>query len=332
MKKIRTNIKRTHLTEFATIGVVAILIIVLGLRLCSESGPAEEPTPAQFEVSELNIEPDAISTGENVNVSVKVTNVGELEGIYSVVLKINDVEMGREEVTLTGGKTTVVSFTRTMYTKKICNISVNGLTGTFMVFEQPTIEVSYDKEYYYQEEIAHDTIRMTGVVYDGGMDVTVYYALYNPRGEQILGEPTGAVHHLQETGMTEPVEYTCHVRILDTYPPGMYTEEVRVVDHISNQEITNTTTFELIYDRPVNYQRYVQDEISEIVGLDLHPYGGHEEMTDGRVYFIMWHEVDWKTYRYWAVEIDRESLEIVRCEEIGNDGPNYGDLWWVPER
>lgn len=158
MRKIGTNIMRMHLTEFAAIGVVVVLVIAIGLRLYSESPATEEgeqspeengeqpqskeneepqPTPARFEVSDLVIEPNAISTSENINVSVKVTNIGDLEGTYLVVLKINDMEMGREEITLVGEETTVVLFTKTIWDTSLwgvtCDVSVGELTGTFRV-------------------------------------------------------------------------------------------------------------------------------------------------------------------------------------------------------
>lgn len=225
--------------------VVIVILAVVGVyfALKSEEGAGNGATSAEFEVSNLTIDPREVEVGNPVVISATVKNVGDVEGTHTMELKIDGVTEATEDVTLAGGATEIVSFTLIKNTAKTYNGSVNGLIGTFMVFEQPTLEVSYDKEYYYQEETAHDTIRMTGVVHDGEMDVTVYYALYNPRGEQILEDPTGTVHHLQETGMTEPVEYTCHITILDTYLPGTYTEEVRVVDHLSGQEATGTTTF-----------------------------------------------------------------------------------------
>ncbi len=89
---------------------------------------------------------------------------------------------------------------------------------------------------------------------------------------------------------------------------------------------------------PRDYQYFIEKKLSSALGLTVSKYGGHEAMDDERVCFIMTHKVDWQTYRFFAVEVDRANGEIIRCEEIGNDGcegspakcPNTEDLWWTP--
>ena len=47
-----------------------------------------EAPVAEFEVSNLTIEPPEIYVGETVNVSLTVTNIGDKTGSYEVVLEI----------------------------------------------------------------------------------------------------------------------------------------------------------------------------------------------------------------------------------------------------
>jgi len=48
------------------------------------------PKSANFEITDLIIEPDWVQIGEPVQVSVKVTNVGEKSGELSITMTIDD--------------------------------------------------------------------------------------------------------------------------------------------------------------------------------------------------------------------------------------------------
>lgn len=49
--------------------------------------------------------------GDNVTVSVKVTNTGGQQGIYPVVLKVDGVTVKTQDVTLAGGTSQMVNLT-----------------------------------------------------------------------------------------------------------------------------------------------------------------------------------------------------------------------------
>ncbi len=55
-------------------------------KITSEAQPAK---PAEFHVTELTVDPNSVVGGESVDVSVKVTNVGEETGSYSVELNVD---------------------------------------------------------------------------------------------------------------------------------------------------------------------------------------------------------------------------------------------------
>ena len=71
------------------------------------------PAPPKFVVSGLSISPAEVHLGESVSISLKVTNVGELPGSYTVELKVDGVVVDSKTVMLAGGESTVVTFTWT---------------------------------------------------------------------------------------------------------------------------------------------------------------------------------------------------------------------------
>ncbi len=94
--------------------------------------------PTFFTVSDLNIIPSEVNVGEEVTVSVVVTNVGDVEGSYTAILKINGNEEEVKTVTLGAGTSTEIEF---MVRKDVgtYNVEVDGLTTQFRVNEVPLI-------------------------------------------------------------------------------------------------------------------------------------------------------------------------------------------------
>jgi len=90
-------------------------------------------SPASFSVSNLIISPDRVKQGETVTISAMVTNSGEVNGSYSVVLKIKGTVEGVEEVHLGPNTSERVSFTITKNTPGFYNVELEGLTGRFVV-------------------------------------------------------------------------------------------------------------------------------------------------------------------------------------------------------
>ena len=94
---------------------------------------APPPKPAEFITTELVITPNAILANEIVDISVKVTNVGEESGSYSVDLKIDGAVRQTKTVTLPGGATIVVKFEVTETNPGTFNVEINSLNGSFTV-------------------------------------------------------------------------------------------------------------------------------------------------------------------------------------------------------
>ena len=94
-----------------------------------------EPEPAAFVTSDLSITPEDAIIGEEVTISVLVTNTGDLSGSYEVTLSVDEVDIATEEVTLDGGDSQTVTFTTTEDVVGTYAVTVDDLSGTFAVTE-----------------------------------------------------------------------------------------------------------------------------------------------------------------------------------------------------
>ena len=71
--------------------------------------------------------------GEEVTISVLVTNTGDLTGSYQASLNIDGVAVATEEVTLAGGASERVTFTMTQDVAGTYSVTIDGQSGTFDV-------------------------------------------------------------------------------------------------------------------------------------------------------------------------------------------------------
>jgi len=103
------------------------------------SGPA--PKPAEFVVNNLSITPGEVKIGEEATITANVTDVGDLEGTYTVILKINGVVVQTKNVTLQGGASTLVNFNAFETVAGTYLIEVDGQTGNLRVTQtaQPRV-------------------------------------------------------------------------------------------------------------------------------------------------------------------------------------------------
>ena len=91
--------------------------------------------PAKFTVTDLSMSPTEAEVKQKITISVKVTNVGEQTGSYTVDLKVNGVVVDTKTVALTGGESTTVMFELVKEEARIYDIEVSGLKGTLSVKE-----------------------------------------------------------------------------------------------------------------------------------------------------------------------------------------------------
>ncbi len=88
---------------------------------------------ASFSASDLSVTSKEVNPGEDLSISVLITNTGDLSGSYEVSLKIDDVIVQTKKVTLGGGDSKTVSFSVTPNTAGERSVDVNGLLETFKV-------------------------------------------------------------------------------------------------------------------------------------------------------------------------------------------------------
>lgn len=89
--------------------------------------------PAAFTVSNLSISPDKVGQGDTVTISTIVTNTGETEGSYSVILRIKGIAENIEEITLGPGRNQRVSFAVVKDAAGFYPVAIEHLNGRFVV-------------------------------------------------------------------------------------------------------------------------------------------------------------------------------------------------------
>jgi hypothetical protein len=96
--------------------------------------------PASFKVSDLNISPESVKIGEDVTITVKVTNTGGEKGSYTVTLKIDGEVEDEEAVTLNSAEAKNVSFDVSTSQEGTFDVDVDGLGGSFTVTKSSETE------------------------------------------------------------------------------------------------------------------------------------------------------------------------------------------------
>jgi len=91
--------------------------------------------PADFQISDLEVTPHEVEAGEEVTVSVKITNVGGQTGSYTLQLLINQTIEDTKTVIVEEGASTTTEFKIIKQTPGTYNIEIDGLVDDFTVKE-----------------------------------------------------------------------------------------------------------------------------------------------------------------------------------------------------
>ncbi len=108
------------------------------------SADAQPPTPAEFELSNLVINPASVLDDETVTVSVTVTNVGETSGNYDVILTVDGTVKETKTVDLAGAASIKVEFEVPENAGGTHTVGIADLSGTFFV--ESSVSASPDVE------------------------------------------------------------------------------------------------------------------------------------------------------------------------------------------
>ncbi len=104
-----------------------------------EAPPAK---PAEFQVSNLAVNPSVVQKGASATITASVTNIGELSGSYTATLTVNDQTVGSKDLQLAGGETVTVSFTVSESATGSYNIKIGDASTTLLVQEPAKFEFS----------------------------------------------------------------------------------------------------------------------------------------------------------------------------------------------
>ncbi len=89
-------------------------------------------------MANLSIEPAEVQLNEIVTITASVANTHDTWGIYSLVLKINGVKEAEKQATVDAGSIQDVNFTVTKEDAGSYSVTVDGLSGSFIVVKPVT--------------------------------------------------------------------------------------------------------------------------------------------------------------------------------------------------
>ncbi|PTD94752.1 hypothetical protein C9439_00815 [archaeon SCG-AAA382B04] len=93
---------------------------------------------AEFQVSNLQINPTQAIPDETIEISADVENIGEKTGDHTVQLTINGEEENTQTVTLEPGNTETVQFQVTKTQEGTYEVELDGTSGTFTIEKEET--------------------------------------------------------------------------------------------------------------------------------------------------------------------------------------------------
>jgi hypothetical protein len=93
----------------------------------------EKLLPPDFRLSNLEINPSKVDSGEKVVITAKIANVGGTQGRYTAELKVDDCTVQTEEVTVAAGADSILSFGICADLPGTYTVTLGELTGIFVV-------------------------------------------------------------------------------------------------------------------------------------------------------------------------------------------------------
>ncbi|MCG2829247.1 Ig-like domain repeat protein, partial [Methanothermobacter sp. K4] len=127
--------------------------------------------PATFQLSNLSVSPVSGSAPLGITVTVRVMNTGDVAGSYTADLMVNGIKVDSRTVTLNGGESTTLTYTRTL-SAGTYRVTVDGLpattvtvTSSGLTVDQVVRAAEYIAWYYGKYRRLPDTVRMGGRKY-----------------------------------------------------------------------------------------------------------------------------------------------------------------------
>lgn len=100
-------------------------------------------SPASFVLDSLSVNPSEVNISETALITALATNTGELEGSYTVTLKIDGLIEQVKVINLAGGAGETVAFSVSEAEAGIYSVELDTLHGSFSVKEPPPPSAIY---------------------------------------------------------------------------------------------------------------------------------------------------------------------------------------------
>jgi hypothetical protein len=97
----------------------------------------EKPLPPDFRLSNLEINPTEVDTGEKVVITARIANVGGTQGSYTAELKVDGVTNQTEKIIIPAGTDYMLVFNISRDLPGTYIVALGDLTGQFVVKEPP---------------------------------------------------------------------------------------------------------------------------------------------------------------------------------------------------
>jgi len=91
------------------------------------------PSPPSFLVADLAILPSEVEPGEQVTVTISITNTGGTDGVYVPIFTVNGVAQSGKGILVAAGSTVTVDLTVSGEKADVYNVKIAGLEGSFNV-------------------------------------------------------------------------------------------------------------------------------------------------------------------------------------------------------
>ncbi len=95
----------------------------------------EKPLPPDFRLSNLEINPSEVNTGENVVITATIANAGGTQGKYTAELKIDGITDQTEKIIIPAGTDYMFVFKVSRDSPGTYTVALGELTGKFLVIE-----------------------------------------------------------------------------------------------------------------------------------------------------------------------------------------------------
>ena len=134
-------LSRSAMSKLKAILMIDVLIVAIAagiyLYLQNTGQLAAESQSTEFTVTDLTINPLEAEIGESITISANLTNVGQIEGSYTLNLTINDILKGNQTILLSPGESRILEFTDAENTEGNYTVKIGTLTGSFIIKPPP---------------------------------------------------------------------------------------------------------------------------------------------------------------------------------------------------